>query len=228
MTIPLARCVSLATLGTAAALGACKPERAPTVAAASALPDSAEQVMFTLRHQLTTAGVRRAQLVSDTAYFYDDGNRIELRKVRIVFFTATGDSSSVLTGRTGRYDVRQQRVDGRGDVVVTSVDGKRLTSPHLVYDRLTNQITSDTTFTFTEPGRTLSGVGLRTDPQLRNVQVLRGLGGRTGVNAAALTRPTGAPATTVPTPVPPTPVPQSPVPPSPVPPSPGGPSPVPK
>lgn len=227
------RAAALLALGTAATLGACTPERSPTVAAASVLPDSAEQVMFALRHQLTTAGVRRAQLVSDTAYFYDDGNRIELRKVRVVFFTAAGDSSSVLTGRTGRYDVRQQRVEGRGNVVVTSTDGKRLTSPHLVYDRLTNQITSDTNFTFTEPGRTLSGVGLRTDPQLRNVQVLRGLGGRTGVNSAALARPTGAPTAGVPTagvstagvptvgapaPVAPAPVPPNPAVPGPVPP----------
>lgn len=209
---PAWRLAAIALGTAAAAIGACKPERSPTVVAASVLPDSAEQVMFALRHQMTTAGVRRAQLVSDTAYFYDDGNRIELRKVRIVFFTATGDSSSVLTGRTGRYDVRQQRVEGRGDVVVTSTDGKRLVSPHLVYDRVTNQITSDTNFTFTEPGRTLSGVGLRTDPQLRNVQVLRGLGGRTGVNGAALARPAGAPATATPVPVPPNPAVPRPVP----------------
>jgi len=176
-----------------AMLAACKSERAPTVVAASALPDSAEQVMFQLRHQLTTAGVRRANLLADTAFFYDDGNRIEMRRVRVVFFTAAGDSSSVLTARTGRYDVRLQRVEGRGNVVVTTTDGKRLTSPQLVYDRVLNQITSDTAFTFTEPGRTLSGIGLRTDPQLRNVQVLRNFGGRTQVNANDVARPAAPP-----------------------------------
>jgi LPS export ABC transporter protein LptC len=135
--------------------------------------------------------VRRANLVADTAYFYDDGNRVEMRRVRLVFFSATGDSSSNLASRTGRYDVRLQRVEGRGDVVVTTTDGKRLTSPQLVYDRLTNQITSDTSFVFTEPGRTLTGVGLRTDPKLTSVQVLRNFGGRTRVNANALPRATG-------------------------------------
>jgi hypothetical protein len=83
-----------------------------------------------------------------------------------------------MTGLRGTYDVRQQRLDGRGDVQITTVDGKRLSSPHLVYDRIVNQVTSDTNFTFTEPGRTLTGIGLRTDPQLRNLQVLRGAGGR--------------------------------------------------
>jgi LPS export ABC transporter protein LptC len=188
------RAPSLAAAGPAAALAAalaaCKSERSPTVVDASALPDTAEQVMFRLRHQLTSGGVRRANLVADTAYFYDDGNRIEMRRVRLVFFSATGDSSSVLTSRTGRYDVRLQRVEGRGDVVVTTTEGKRLTSPQLVYDRVLNQITSDTSFVFTEPGRTLTGIGLRTDPKLTTVQVLRNFGGRTRVNATELPRPT--------------------------------------
>ncbi len=179
-----------AALAALAALAACKSEKAPTVVDASALPDSAEQVMFRLRHQLTSGGVRRANLVSDTAFFYDDGNRIEMRRVRLVFFSATGDSSSVLTARNGRYDVRLQRVEGRGDVVVTTTEGKRLTSPQLVYDRVLNQITSDTSFVFTEPGRTLTGIGLRTDPKLTTVQVLRNFGGRTRVNATELPRPT--------------------------------------
>lgn len=182
------RAVVIAAVALAAA--GCKADKSPTVVDASALPDSAEQVMFKLRHQLTSGGVRRANLVADTAYFYDDGNRIDMRRVRLVFFTAAGDSSSNLTARTGRYDVRLQRVEGRGDVVVTTTDGKRLTSPQLLYDRILNQITSDTSFVFTEPGRTLTGIGLRTDPKLTSVQVLRNFGGRTRVNATDLPRPT--------------------------------------
>jgi LPS export ABC transporter protein LptC len=177
----------------AAFAAGCKSEKAPTVAAASALPDSAEQVMFRLRHQLTSAGVRRASLRADTAYFYDDGNRIDMRRVRLVFFGASGDSSSTLTSRTGRYDVRTQRVEGRGDVAVVTTEGKRLTSPQLVYDRVLNQITSDTSFVFNEPGRTLTGIGLRTDPKLTSVQVLRNFGGRSRVNATDVARPSAPP-----------------------------------
>jgi LPS export ABC transporter protein LptC len=182
-------------LAVAVALASCKSAKAPAVVGATALPDSAEQVMFKLRHQLTSGGVRRATLTADTAFFYDDGNRIEMRRVRMVFFSVAGDSNSNLASRNGRYDVRAQRVEGRGDVVVTTNDGKRLTSPQLVYDRVLNQITSDTSFVFNEPGRTLSGIGLRTDPKLTSVQVLRNFGGRSRVNATELPRPTaGAPA----------------------------------
>ena len=149
--------------------------------------------MIGLRHAMTNGGVRRAQLLADTAFFYDEGNRVELRKVRTVFFTDAGDSNATMTARRGTYDQRQQKLDGRGDVVLQSTDGRRLTSPHLVYDRIANQVTSDTSFVFTSPGRTMSGIGLRTDPQLRNVQVLRAAKGRAELQGDELTRPAGPP-----------------------------------
>jgi LPS export ABC transporter protein LptC len=162
----------------AAAAAACGSNKPPTLPTRDAIPDSADQVMFGLRHFLWNGGIRRAQLLADTAFFYDQMNRIELHKVKTIFYTAAGDSNAVMTALRGTYDVRQQRLDGRGDVQITTVDGKRLASPHLVYDRVVNQVTSDTNFVFNEPGRTVTGIGLRTDPQLRNVQVLRGAGGR--------------------------------------------------
>ena len=176
----------------AAAAAACSSKATTGLAAAAALPDSAEQVMFKLRLQQTTAGIRKSMLFADTGFFYNDNTLVDLRHVRLVFFSAAGDSNAVMTGRTGRYDTRTQRVEGRGDVVVTSTDGRRLASPHLVYERSVNQITSDTNFTFTEPGRTLTGIGFRSDPQLRNVQVLKGAKGRTVLPPSSEPR-TGAP-----------------------------------
>jgi hypothetical protein len=63
---------------------------------------------------------------------------------------------------------------------VTS-DGRQITSPRLVFDRGMNQISSDTVFQFTAPGRQLSGVGFRSDPGLRNVQVLSNARGASSV-----------------------------------------------
>jgi LPS export ABC transporter protein LptC len=171
--------------------GACRDKNTPTLAArTSALPDSADQVMFGLRQALTTDGVRRGELRADTAFFYDQNQRIELRKVDAVFFTADGVKNATMKALQGTYDVRTQKLDGRGDVVLTSEDGRKLSSPHLVFERSFNQVSSDTTFTFTAPGRTMSGVGFRSDPQLRNVQILRGAGGQTVLPAGGLPRRT--------------------------------------
>jgi LPS export ABC transporter protein LptC len=145
--------------------------------------------MFGLRHQMTTSGIRRAELLADTAYFYDQGNRLELRRVHVTFFTAAGAKDAVLTGRRGTYDVRAQKLVGRGNVLVVSEDGRRLASPHLVYDRAANQVSSDSAFTFNEPGRRLEGVGFQSDPALRNLTVLRGARGETRLQAGAGARP---------------------------------------
>ena len=171
-------CLLIAVAALAAA--ACRDAKSPTLPARGVIPDSAEQVMYGLRHALTTGGVRRAQLHADTAFFYDEGNRIDLRTVRTTFYTAAGDSDAVMTGRRGVYDVRQQRLEGRGNVEIKSVAGRRLASQHLIYDKIVNQVSSDSAFTFSEPGRTLSGVGFRSDPQLRNLQVFSGAKGRAG------------------------------------------------
>jgi len=170
----------VALLLAAAVAAACKDQKTPTLPGPTAtIPDSAEQVMYGMRTYLLTNGVTRAELFADTAYTYDATNRVELRGVTLHAFTATGDSNAVMTGRTGTYDVRQGRVEGRGDVKVVSKDGRQLTSPRLVFDRVVNQISSDTVFEFTQPGRKLSGVGFRSDPGLKNVQVLSNARGAT-------------------------------------------------
>ena len=180
------RVLAPCALALAAAVAACGDTPAPPQVSGKLLPDSADQVMFGLRHQMTSNGIRRAELQADTAYFYDQGNRIELRTVHVTFFTATGAKDAVMTGREGTYDVR-----------VVSEDGRRLASPQLIYDRMSNQVSSDSSFTFNEPGRRLAGIGFRSDPALRNLQVIRGAKGETtlqptpGGTGAALRLPGG-------------------------------------
>jgi LPS export ABC transporter protein LptC len=184
LPISARRPAALAALLLAAALAGCGGGKAPTLPAKGSLPDSADQVMFGLRHYLWNGGVRRAQLRADTAFFYDEMNRMELRNMRTTFYNAAGDSNAVMLAQRGTYDVRTQRLEGRGDVRITTTDGCKVTSPQLAYERLANQVTSDTSFVFTEPGRTLSGIGLRTDPQLRNLQVFRNASGISSTGAA--------------------------------------------
>ena len=69
----------------------------------------------------------------------------------------------------------------RGDVVVTTEEGRRLTTPELRYDQASNEISSDSSFVLTEPGRRLEGIGFRSDPNMQNVQILKTRSGSTGV-----------------------------------------------
>lgn len=157
---------------------ACSSKKQPPVAAThSPLADSADQVMYGARFNLTDKGLQRAQLEADTAYFFEDNTRIELEPVHTTFFTATGAKDAVLTSQRGTYNSRTTNMVARKNVVVVSEDGRRLTTPELIYNQQLNQIASDSAFVMTEPNRRLEGIGFRSDPNMKNIQILKGASG---------------------------------------------------
>ena len=162
------------TIGGAAA---CSQKKQPPVAAHSPLADSADQVMYGARFNLTDKGLQRAQLEADTAYFFEDNTRIELEKVHTTFFTATGAKNAVLTSERGRFNSRTNNMIARRNVVVVSEDGRRLTTPELSYNQQTNEISSDSAFVMTEPNRRVEGIGFRSDPDMKNIRILKGASG---------------------------------------------------
>ncbi len=164
-----------------AALVACRTKgTAPPVEARATLADSAEQMLVTTRSLLVDRGVQRGEMFADTVYVFDDNTRFDMRKVRVTFNTASGAKDGVMTANRGIYNVRNGTLEGFGNVVLVSNDGKRLTSPQLKYMQSMNEVSSDTSFTLVEPGKTVSGIGLRADPQMTRVKVLRNFGGKGG------------------------------------------------
>lgn len=157
----------------------------PPVVPTSPLADSADQVMFTARSLLTDRGLLRAELYADTAFFFDDNTRIELRGVHVIFFTTTGQKNADLTSRDGTYSTRAGSMEARKNVVVVSTDGRRLTTEQLRFDQVRNQISSDSAFVLTETGRILRGIGFVSDPNMTNVRVLRGASGSTTIEGPA-------------------------------------------
>ena len=145
----------------------------PAVAKASAIPDSANQVVFGARHVLTDQGVNKGLLLSDTAFAYDDATRLEFRRVHFTFYTAQGLPDGVMTARSAVYNSRLSRLEARGDVVVTRNDSTRLASQQLVYDQARNQIFTDSAFVLNRPEKQFSGIGFESDPQLSNWKCLR-------------------------------------------------------
>src|SRR5688572_19966507 len=162
---------------------------APPRVSGSPMADSADQMMFGISTLLTDRGVLNAELESDTAFFFDENTRIELRVVKLTFYTLTGERNSVLTGQEGTYNTRQSRMEARGNVVVVSEDGKRLTTEQLRYDQVRNEISSDSAFVLTEPGRRLEGVGFTSDPNMNNVRVHRLIEGQGAVSTGELGSP---------------------------------------
>jgi LPS export ABC transporter protein LptC len=165
-----------------ALLCACKDEKGPPIAANTrTIADSADQVLYGQRMLITDRGLNRAEIHSDTAYFFDENTRTEMRIVDGVFFNAQGLRDAVLTSRAGLFNQRLNLLEARGDVVITTIDGRRLETPFVRYDQRLNLVSSDTTFTLTDPdGRVLRGIGFTTDPDLNNVHVVKQISAKAG------------------------------------------------
>src|SRR4029079_7547518 len=130
----------------AAAYGACKESTPPPVGKAGPV-DTAEQVGFGVRTLLTGNGVQKGELQADTMFVYNDQTKFDFRNARVKFNTETGAPNGTMRADRGIYDTRTQILEGFGNVVVTTLDGRRLTSPHVKFNQLANEVSSDTTFT---------------------------------------------------------------------------------
>lgn len=155
----------------------CNEKKQPPLGSRSALADSADQVMWGAKFNLTDKGLQRAELNADTAFFFNDNTRIELRHVFATFYTAAGAKDATLTSEAGTYSTRTGSMFARRHVIVISEDGRRLETPELAYDQSRNEISGDSSFVLTEPDRRLEGIGFRSDPNLNNIRVLRAASG---------------------------------------------------
>ena len=72
-------------------------------------------MLYGQRMLITDRGLNRAEIHSDTAYFFDENTRTEMRIVDGVFFDSQGLRDAVLTSRTGLYNQRLNSLEARGD-----------------------------------------------------------------------------------------------------------------
>lgn len=164
-----------------ATLGACgSGERPPVAAQTGSLADSADQILFKARFAITDGGTRRADVTGDTAYFFNNSTRIVLRPLQGTFFSSNGAKDGIIQAREGTYDTRLGTLDARGDVLVNTLDGKRLETPRCKFDQRLNLISSDTTFFLSEPDRELRGIGFTSDADLTTFRVTKLLGAKAG------------------------------------------------
>jgi LPS export ABC transporter protein LptC len=149
------------------AMLACRDGSRPTTTAT--LADTADQVLIGMSHYVTAAGVARARVRADTAYFYSPTQSAELRNVHITFYNASGGESSTLTSHEGTYHWRNGDMEARGNVVVVTTDGRTLRSEQLRYNETRNEVTSDVPFVFDGPNRHVEGEGFVSDPNFKDI-----------------------------------------------------------
>lgn len=144
------------------------------------LADSADQVMDSMRYDIVRNGVRTSRVDADSAWIYQARQVADLVGMQVVFYDSTGRQTSTVKSDSGRYHFRDGTLHAFGNVEVTTANGSRLNTQHLVYDRTINQISSDSAYTFTSPDGNGSGENFVTDTDFRQVITHRPRGRQRG------------------------------------------------
>ncbi len=170
--------VALVLLAAAAAAACGREGVTPT--ATGTLADTADMVMYGMERGVFEDGIKRAWIVADTAYTYQNTQIMEFRGLRVTFFDRTGAQTSVLTAGEGTYRIQLESLDARRAVRVVTTDNKRLSSEFLAYDRTANLVRTDSAFTYESGTEYVEGNGFVSDPEFRNVTIQQPRGRQRG------------------------------------------------
>ena len=168
---------ALAALCACFALLGCQEEVVrPSVTLEAA--DTADQVLYGMEHYVTDQGLRRSLVEADTAYVYQNTQMVEMRGVKVTFYSPSGEITSTVTGDSGTYLTRDGSMSARGNVVAVTPDGRTLRSQELKYDSRSQKISSDKPFVYDRADQHLEGNGFTSDPDFRNVVTKQPRGGQ--------------------------------------------------
>lgn len=156
-------------------LAACGKETGTAPAGSqAAIEASADQIIYGMRHRVTTEGVRKADLRSDTAFTRPGDPVVRLKRVRLVFFDENGRQTGELTSKTGEYNLGAGTMIARGNAVL-ALNGPKgpriIETEELHYEQRADRVWSDKATTMKEAGQTYRGNSFTSDTKFQNVTV---------------------------------------------------------
>jgi LPS export ABC transporter protein LptC len=160
-----------------AVLGACDDSTAPIAQDFESLP--ADQIFLDADYKITSDAVRRAHLLADTAFMFQDSSTTHLRVVHLEMFDDDGNLTSTLTSDEGEFNTTTQKTVARGNVILVlpDPDGRTVWTEELHYDPTTKRIWSDVPMrTVMTSGKEFHGQGFTSDDQFINFTITGGAG----------------------------------------------------
>src|SRR5262245_9661440 len=159
-------CLVLLLLGMLAAGCETTPKSAPGPSSGE-MPDQ-EVSDFVVTE--TDAGQPQWTLYARSAAIYNARNSIIARGVRVDFFDDKGARSSTLTAREGEMNQQRRDMVARGNVVLQTTEGTRMSTEELQFLNQRQRIVSDRFVRVERAGDVLTGVGFESDPNLQHFE----------------------------------------------------------
>jgi LPS export ABC transporter protein LptC len=121
----------------------------------------------------TDAGKPEWTLHARSAAMFNARNVLSARGVRIDFFDEKGERSSTLTAREGEMHQIRRDMEARGNVVLQTTEGTRMSTESLRFLNRTQKIVSDEFVRVERQGDVLTGYGFESDPELKHFEFKR-------------------------------------------------------
>jgi LPS export ABC transporter protein LptC len=149
------------------ALGCSGSTQRSATGAAVELPDSQVED-FTVTE--TDSGRAQWTLFAKQASTWQARDLVSARTVRILFFDEHGARSSELVAREGDLFQRTRDMVARGNVVLQTVEGWRMSTQEIRFANSTGRILSDSLVRVEKEGSVLEGIGFESDPNLQHFE----------------------------------------------------------
>jgi LPS export ABC transporter protein LptC len=162
-----AACMGAVLLGLA---GCGESPRVSSIPVAGQLPD---QEVSDFVATETDQGAVQWKMYARSAATYRSRNTVIARAMRIDFFDEKGAHSSTLTAQEGEMNDLTHDMTARGDVVIQTTEGTRMTTDRLQFLNKQQHIHTDSFVRVDRRGDVLTGWGFESDPGLKDFQFKR-------------------------------------------------------
>jgi LPS export ABC transporter protein LptC len=176
-------------LGALVAVGCSGKRKANAIGSGAELPDQ-EVTDFVLTE--TDQGRPQWTLYARYAATYQAKNLVQSRDIRVDFFDDKGARSSELTAHQGEIQQQTRDMTARGNVVLQTTEGTRMTTEELHFSNDRQQITSDRLVRVEREGDVLEGTGFESDPNLHHFEFKTQVHATVRGRAGTLPEPRGA------------------------------------
>jgi lipopolysaccharide export system protein LptC len=142
----------------------------------SSVPDTGElpdQEVSDFEATETDQGTTQWKMYARSAATYRARNTVIARGLRIDFYDEKGERSSTLTSREGEMNDMTHDMTARGDVVIQTTEGTRMTTDQLQFRNKIQRIQTESFVRVERRGDVLTGYGFDSDPQLKDFQFKR-------------------------------------------------------
>lgn len=137
----------------------------------------------------TDSGRTQWTLFAKHAATYQARDLVTARTLRIDFFDEKGQKSSELVAREGELYQRTRDMIARGNVVLLTTEGWRMSTEEMHFLNSHRKITSDKLVRVEKQGTVLEGVGFESDPNLEHFEFQHQIRATVQPGAGALAAP---------------------------------------